>query len=771
MVMGKAVNWIVFAILLSSSLCGLIILAANDANAYDHHAPIRIVGDSGFTSENGVSSGTGIVEDPFIIEGFEISNETGTGIKITGTNAFFVIRDCLVRDSSYGIQLNALSNGTIEACNLFDNTFSVLVTDSTNVSVAANEASSDLGCIGFDRSSNCTAHGNNCTITNYDGRSIAAYQSQSIRIEQNSMLGDRGLSLYIEVSQGVIVKSNIIHGYGCQLEESCSVNLWSNTFLLSGISLTGTSACAYDSLDIPTNNTLNGLPIHYLQGESAGEHSFGDAGQIIVANCSNLEVRDSSVSYVSSGGWYGGAIECYYSDHVVFSNMTVTWCSAGLTLFGSDNVTIRDSAMLENYLNVQATFSNNTIVTGCSIVNSFTEGFPQAMYFLWSNFTQVIDCQVQFIGEIVDPHTLYRNGIGFSGIHEALVQNCTIKNTTGHGIRCTSQMFLSEGLTVRGCRISESRLDAVEIRGTKNVVIENNSFALTDRAIDAYGCSGIEIRNNSLILNDWCGVHLHSDVSWCNVTGNWFAWNDGEGIAMEGANITIAWNSFVESGVAIEGGRYDLLVHHNDFIQNREPINPYVCTRAFWDDGYPSGGNYYSDYTGLDEFSGPDQNISGSDGIGDLPYVHDSYLLYEDRYPLMSPAISHGSAPTALVEAQPNSGTTLTLFDLDSSSSFDAETPTSDLWFRWDYEGDGIWDTGWTQQTSVEHEFSTGGTYNVTVQVLDPSGLNSTATVSVQVIDEVIPEFSLPPVIVGITVVMTAILFGYRRRREKRPQE
>jgi nitrous oxidase accessory protein NosD len=769
MVMGRAVNWMTFAILLSSTLYGFIILAANDANAYSIRAPIRIAGDWDFTSENGVSSGTGTVEDPFIIEGFEISNESGTGIEILGTSAFFVIRDCLVHNSSYGIQLNGLSNGTIDTCNLFDNTFSVFVTDSTNVSVDENEASSDLGCIGFDRSTDCAAYGNNCTITDYNGRSIAAYQSQSIRIEQNSMLGDRGLSLHIEESQEVIVKSNIVHGYGCELEESDSVSLWSNTFLLSGISVIGTSACAYDSLDIPTNNTSNGLPIYYLQGESAGEHSYGDAGQIIIANCSEIEVRDSSVSHVAGGGWYGGGVECYYSYHIVFSNMTVTWCSAGLTLFGSDNVTIRDSAMLENYLNVQATFSNNTIVTGCSMVNSYAEGYLEAMYFLWSNFTQVVDCQIRFIGELVDPYTLYRNGIGFTGIHEALVQNCTIKNTTGHGVRCTTQMFQSEGLTVRGCRISESRLDAVEIRGTRNVVIENNSFALTDRAIDAYGCSGIEIRNNSLILNDWCGVHLHNDVSWCNVTGNWFAWNEAEGIAMEGANITIAWNSFIESGVAIEGGRDDLLVHHNDFIQNREPINPYVCTRAFWDDGYPSGGNYYSDYTGLDEFSGPDQDIPGSDGIGDLPYVHDSYHLYEDRYPLMSPAVSHGSAPTALVEVQPSSGTTLTLFNLDSSGSFDAETPTSDLWFRWDYEGDGTWDTEWTQEMSVEHEFFTGGTYNITVQVLDPSGLNSTATVSVQVIDEVIPEFSSPVVIVAVIVVMMVILAFSRRPLTQKP--
>ena len=39
-----------------------------------------------------------------------------------------------------------------------------------------------------------------------------------------------------------------------------------------------------------------------------------------------------------------------------------------------------------------------------------------------------------------------------------------------------------------------------------------------------------------------------------------------------------------------------------------------------WDDGYPSGGNYWSDYNGTDSLKGPYQNLTGSDGVGDVPY-------------------------------------------------------------------------------------------------------------------------------------------------------
>lgn len=54
-----------------------------------------------------------------------------------------------------------------------------------------------------------------------------------------------------------------------------------------------------------------------------------------------------------------------------------------------------------------------------------------------------------------------------------------------------------------------------------------------------------------------------------------------------------------------------------------------------WDDGYPSGGNYWSDYTGVDGNSGSNQDLSGSDGVGDTPYTIDNNN--RDRYPLANP--------------------------------------------------------------------------------------------------------------------------------------
>jgi len=72
-------------------------------------------------------------------------------------------------------------------------------------------------------------------------------------------------------------------------------------------------------------------------------------------------------------------------------------------------------------------------------------------------------------------------------------------------------------------------------------------------------------------------------------------------------------------------------IYHNNFIDNSEVITSDSIN--VWDDGYPSGGNYWSDYSSTDLFSGLYQNETGSDGIGDTAYTTES--VSRDKYPLI----------------------------------------------------------------------------------------------------------------------------------------
>jgi parallel beta-helix repeat protein len=90
------------------------------------------------------------------------------------------------------------------------------------------------------------------------------------------------------------------------------------------------------------------------------------------------------------------------------------------------------------------------------------------------------------------------------------------------------------------------------------------------------------------------------------------------------------------------GNSYSNLIYHNSFIDNLNQSGDIGMNS--WDNGYPSGGNYWNDYTGVDEKSGQDQDQLGSDEIGDSPY--DIFGgVNSDRYPLMSPTQQPPQAP------------------------------------------------------------------------------------------------------------------------------
>jgi parallel beta-helix repeat protein len=88
--------------------------------------------------------------------------------------------------------------------------------------------------------------------------------------------------------------------------------------------------------------------------------------------------------------------------------------------------------------------------------------------------------------------------------------------------------------------------------------------------------------------------------------------------------------------VFLENSSYNNKVYFNNFIDNIEDQAVDIPGANSWDYGYPAGGNYWSDYAGVDNFSGVNQDDPGSDGIGDTPYEIPPAGA-QDTYPLMQP--------------------------------------------------------------------------------------------------------------------------------------
>ena len=122
---------------------------------------------------------------------------------------------------------------------------------------------------------------------------------------------------------------------------------------------------------------------------------------------------------------------------------------------------------------------------------------------------------------------------------------------------------------------------------SSNSIYENN-IAANYRGVELYMCSDNSFSENSIIASAYCGVYLSES------SGNKF--------------------------------------YRNSFMDNTLQVYSETST-SIWNEDYPQGGNYWSEYVNLDLYSGPSQDEIGSDGIWDHPYVIDENN--QDDYPIV----------------------------------------------------------------------------------------------------------------------------------------
>jgi len=216
-----------------------------------------------------------------------------------------------------------------------------------------------------------------------------------------------------------------------------------------------------------------------------------------------------------------------------------------------------------------------------------------------------------------DGYTLQGSGIG-AGLNLLNVRNVTIKNTNIKNFQYGIYGVLSYGIgnnrhTILNNTLSDNGY-GIWLQYSSFSTIVGNTMTGNEKAIRISDSFYVSFYANNISGND-----LAVEMRWAD-----FAHFEGNLIAHN----TVAMFMWRCSDMGSP------TIYHNNFINNSYHIDPEV-TACILDDGYPSGGNYWSDYNGTDLFSGVFQNETGSDGIGDTPYVIDDYN--SDNYPLMNP--------------------------------------------------------------------------------------------------------------------------------------
>jgi parallel beta-helix repeat protein len=198
--------------------------------------------------------------------------------------------------------------------------------------------------------------------------------------------------------------------------------------------------------------------------------------------------------------------------------------------------------------------------------------------------------------------------------------------------------------------------------------------------------------------------------------------NNGYGLLLsESSNNNIYENTVKQNkwdGINIGESSFNNHIYHNNILNNTLQ-NGVDESGNNWDNGYPSGGNFWSDYEGIDQFSGPNQDIQGADGIGDIPYEipceHST-----DFYPLMHP---FGIPSPPIIDGPTKGSPGIEYFYI-----FTAVDPSIEgvyFYVDWGDNSNNKWIGPTTAPVTLGHTWSVKGTFTVKAKIKDSNGAES----------------------------------------------
>ncbi|MBI9039280.1 MAG: right-handed parallel beta-helix repeat-containing protein [Bacteroidales bacterium] len=310
----------------------------------------------------------------------------------------------------------------------------------------------------------------------------------------------------------------------------------------------------------------------------------GNLGNVVFINADSVSVIGFTIqnSLISDNN-AGIKINC---KHVILSENKIVNNHEGIYLYYSDSNYINNNLLLNNnHYGVRLHESNFNLIKGDSVLNNGSYGV--SLYH--SSYNTILQNNIlsnESNGVSIKNNPSSNNNIFYN----------TISNNNGCGIFI---YFSSEHSTITGNTISNNNIGIYLWRNCDySTISANNIFCNINEGIYIYSSDNNIITNNSIWYNSGNGVKL---------------------------TIYSTNNQ----------------IYHNDIINNAQnAVDFEYASSTSWNDNYPSGGNYWSDYTGTDIFSGPTQTEPGSDGIGDTPYLVPGENNHVDHYPLIHPGLT-----------------------------------------------------------------------------------------------------------------------------------
>ena len=258
------------------------------------HEPILITSDSEFETlaitENWPGSGSPI--DPYLIENLQIFTTTAAyAFSVYDTTASFMVSGCSLKGTTGSVYLQNVQNGHLDGNTLLGQNSAAILHESDN------------------------------------------------NIISNNTCDTSGPAIFLWSSDNSVLTNNIISsslGVGIELAGSVNATVRTNAMTDCGMTLHPWTLEQSSTHIIDDENSVRGKPLYYYSGADSGTIP-NDAGQVILADCSNVTVEDLNFVDAAVG------VMLFFSSNITVANIESTnhfWC--GINLENCHNVTFVD---------------------------------------------------------------------------------------------------------------------------------------------------------------------------------------------------------------------------------------------------------------------------------------------------------------------------------------------------------------------------------------------------------------------------------------------
>jgi parallel beta-helix repeat protein len=392
------------------------------------------------------------------------------------------------------------------------------------------------------------------------------------------------------------------------------------------------------------NNTVAGNVISIINWNGIGL-SYSSNNTIVRNNMTQCQyygigLDNSPSNTISENNMInndGGLYFDWSSHNTVIGNNVTANSGNGIRLQDAEYNLLRNNVIAHNTYNFEVFGELLPQVTHEIDRSNTVNGKP--IYYLINQSDSTVPVDAGFIALVnctrmlVQNLSLTDNG---KGILVAATTNSTITDNNIADNACGLWIFNSTSNTIHRNHITTN-----SFYGIYSVYSSNNSISANQ--IEKSSITGVSLYfsdNNTLCGNQMTGNlrGMQASGSHNSIFGNYITANDEDGLLLSGFfSNCIAGNNIAGNGCGIE--LYDSAnssIYNNNFMNNAVHVNNHAPSNVdFWDDGYPSGGNYWQGYHGTDLYSGIYQSEPDSDGIADAPRTIDANNT--DNYPLMGP--------------------------------------------------------------------------------------------------------------------------------------